>query len=184
MSLIVTVIGVGVTPMLRDIPHFLDGYLPFGQGSAFSADSQIWPVCVVERYATSREVSRIAPGGLAVVQMLAVRHGLALPVVDRCPSCCCDRPSQRCRSSGGSSRTPIGRLEMGRMEIIARTERRRRYSPSERTAVLVEADEPGVTVCPRRVLGRARSNDAALVRPSRSPSWRSEGSQGQVWRDV
>lgn len=35
---------------------------------------------------------------------------------------------------------------MGRMEIITRTERRRRYSPSERTAVLAEADEPGVTV--------------------------------------
>lgn len=35
---------------------------------------------------------------------------------------------------------------MGRMEIITRTERRRRYSPSERAAVLAEADEPGATV--------------------------------------
>lgn len=32
------------------------------------------------------------------------------------------------------------------MEIITRTARRRRYSPSERTAVLAEADEPRVTV--------------------------------------
>jgi transposase len=32
------------------------------------------------------------------------------------------------------------------MEIITRTERRRRYSPSERAAVLAEADEPGTTV--------------------------------------
>lgn len=35
---------------------------------------------------------------------------------------------------------------MGRMEIITRTERRRRYSPSVRAAVLAEADEPGTTV--------------------------------------
>ena len=35
---------------------------------------------------------------------------------------------------------------MGRMEIITGTERRRRYSPSERAAVLAEADQAGVTV--------------------------------------
>lgn len=35
---------------------------------------------------------------------------------------------------------------MGRMEIITRTERRRRYSDADRTRILAEADEPGATV--------------------------------------
>lgn len=35
---------------------------------------------------------------------------------------------------------------MGRMEIITRVERRRRYSDEERGAVLAQCDEPGATV--------------------------------------
>lgn len=34
----------------------------------------------------------------------------------------------------------------GRIEIIARTERRRKYSEAEKTAILAEADQDGVTV--------------------------------------
>lgn len=35
---------------------------------------------------------------------------------------------------------------MGRMEVITRVERRRRYSDEERAAVLAQCDEPGATV--------------------------------------
>ncbi|WP_230483753.1 IS66-like element accessory protein TnpA [Sphingomonas sp. Leaf21] len=35
---------------------------------------------------------------------------------------------------------------MGRIEVITRTERRRKYSPAERTAIMREADAPDVTV--------------------------------------
>lgn len=35
---------------------------------------------------------------------------------------------------------------MGRMEVITRVERRRRYSDEERAAVLAQCDEPGTTV--------------------------------------
>lgn len=35
---------------------------------------------------------------------------------------------------------------MGRMEVITRIERRRRYSDEERAAVLAQCDEPGATV--------------------------------------
>ena len=35
---------------------------------------------------------------------------------------------------------------MGQMEIITRTERRRRWTPGERAAIMTEADRPGVTV--------------------------------------
>jgi transposase len=35
---------------------------------------------------------------------------------------------------------------MGRIEVITRTERRRKYSPAERDAIMREADAPGVTV--------------------------------------
>lgn len=35
---------------------------------------------------------------------------------------------------------------MGRIEVITRTERRRKYSPAERAAIMREADAPDVTV--------------------------------------
>ena len=35
---------------------------------------------------------------------------------------------------------------MGRMEVITRVERRRRYSDEERAAVLAQCEEPGATV--------------------------------------
>ncbi|PZQ59556.1 MAG: hypothetical protein DI544_10420 [Sphingomonas taxi] len=35
---------------------------------------------------------------------------------------------------------------MGRVEVITRVERRRRYSDEERAAVLAKCDEPGATV--------------------------------------
>lgn len=35
---------------------------------------------------------------------------------------------------------------MGRIEVITRTERRRKYSPAERHAIMLEADAPDVTV--------------------------------------
>lgn len=35
---------------------------------------------------------------------------------------------------------------MGRIEVITRTERRRKYSPGERAAIMREADAPDVTV--------------------------------------
>lgn len=35
---------------------------------------------------------------------------------------------------------------MGRIEVITRTERRRKYSPAERVAIMREADAPDVTV--------------------------------------
>ncbi len=35
---------------------------------------------------------------------------------------------------------------MGRIEVITRTERRRKYSPAEREAIMREADAPDVTV--------------------------------------
>ncbi|WP_255325993.1 MULTISPECIES: transposase [Sphingobium] len=35
---------------------------------------------------------------------------------------------------------------MGRIEVITRTERRRKYSPAERDAIMREADAPDVTV--------------------------------------
>lgn len=35
---------------------------------------------------------------------------------------------------------------MGRIEVITRTERRRKYSPVERAAIMREADAPDVTV--------------------------------------
>lgn len=35
---------------------------------------------------------------------------------------------------------------MGWIEVITRTERRRRYSPAERHAIMQEADAPDVTV--------------------------------------
>lgn len=35
---------------------------------------------------------------------------------------------------------------MGRMEVIARVEHRRRYSDEERAAVLAQCDEPDATV--------------------------------------
>lgn len=35
---------------------------------------------------------------------------------------------------------------MGRIEVITRTERRRKYSPAERDAIMREADAPNVTV--------------------------------------
>lgn len=35
---------------------------------------------------------------------------------------------------------------MGKMEIITRTERRRRWSDAERAVIMAEADKPGVTI--------------------------------------
>ena len=35
---------------------------------------------------------------------------------------------------------------MGQMEIITRTERRRRWTPGERAAIMAEADRPGLSV--------------------------------------
>ena len=35
---------------------------------------------------------------------------------------------------------------MGRIEVTTRTERRRKYSPAERAAIMWEADAPDVTV--------------------------------------
>jgi transposase-like protein len=42
--------------------------------------------------------------------------------------------------------SPEGGQEMGRMEVITRTERRRTYSEAEKAAVVAEASVPGVTV--------------------------------------
>jgi transposase-like protein len=50
-----------------------------------------------------------------------------------------ESPASYCLSKRGGQ-------EMGRMEVITRTERRRTYSEAEKAAVLAEASAPGVTV--------------------------------------
>ena len=52
--------------------------------------------------------------------------------------------------------SPEGGQEMGRMEVITRTERRRTYNEAEKAAVVAEASAPGVTViiCGYRRLGK------------------------------
>ena len=42
--------------------------------------------------------------------------------------------------------SPYGGQEMGRMEVITRTERRRTYSDAEKVAAVAEASAPAVTV--------------------------------------
>lgn len=50
------------------------------------------------------------------------------------------------RTRRSSLWSPEEGQEMGRMEIITRTERRRTYSEAEKAAMVAEAPVPGVTV--------------------------------------
>ena len=69
---------------------------------------------------------------------------------------------------------------MGRIEVITRTERRRKYSPAERAAIMREADAPDVTV--REVAKRHDIAESLIYscgrhdgrrRRSRANRWRS-----------
>lgn len=60
---------------------------------------------------------------------------------------------------------------MGRMEVITRTERRRKYSDAERDIILREADAQGVTV--REVAKRHEISESLIY------SWRSTRRQAQ-----
>lgn len=55
---------------------------------------------------------------------------------------------------------------MGRIEVITRTERRRKYSPAERDAIMREADAPDVTVA---VAAAGRSSRRTCHGQSQAP---------------
>ncbi len=60
---------------------------------------------------------------------------------------------------------------MGRIEVITRAERRRKYSPSEREAIMREADAPDVTV---REVAKRHDIAESLIYSWRTPRRQAE----------